>query len=121
MEALKMSISTELKATPKLSVWIKAQMESAAKYIPGKGGICNLCGRFCRTNHTDSKTGTRSHYCHQCGVTFQTVLKIAAKPADQVGKIPTSIDEPEQKPVEIDKTSEVKTPTKTKAKTGKKR
>lgn len=112
-----MSISTELKATPKLSVWIKSQMESAAKYIPGKGGICNLCGRFCRTNHTDSKTGTRSHYCHQCGVNFQTV----SKQTEQVGKIPTSIDEPEQNPVEIDKTSEVKTPTKTKAKTGKKR
>lgn len=115
------NISTELKATPKLSAWIKAQMESAAKYIPGKGGICNLCGRFCRTNHTDSKTGTRTHYCHQCGVTFQTVSKIAAKQVEQVGKIPTSMDEPDQKPVEIDKTSEMKTPTKTKAKTGKKR
>lgn len=116
-----MSISTELKATPKLSAWIKAQMESAAKYIPGKGGICNLCGRFCRTSHTDSKTGTRSHYCHQCGVNFQTVSKIESKQTEQVGKIPTSIDEPEQKPVKIDKTSEVKTPTITKAKPGKKR
>ena len=115
-----MSISTELKATPKLSAWIKAQMESAARYIPGKGGICKLCGRFCRTNHTDSKTGTRSHYCHQCSVTFQTVSKVSTKQPEQVGKIPTAIDEELQKQIKID-SDNAKTPTKTKAKTGKKR
>lgn len=108
-------IGTKLKASPKLSAWIKAQIKSAAKYIPGKGGVCNFCGRFCRTNHTDSKTGTRSHYCQQCGISFQT------RGGGAVGKSPDKFDTAEPARVELDRAQVKKTPLKSKAKTGKKR
>lgn len=108
-------ISTKLKASPKLSAWIKAQIKAAAKYIPGKGGVCNFCGRFCKTNHTDSKTGTRSHYCQQCGINFQT------RSGATVGKKPDKFDTTKQAQLEIDKAQAKETPLKSKAKTGKKR
>lgn len=93
-------ISTELKASEKLSSWIRRQLESAARYVPRKGGICKLCGRFCKTYKTDSETGTRYHRCQHCGINFKTNEK--AKAADPVGNLPTKQDAGPVKPVRID-------------------
>lgn len=93
-------ISTEFKATEKLSSWIRRQLESVARYVPGKGGICKLCGRFCRTYKTDSESGIRYHRCRHCGVNFKTSEK--ENPAPLVGKLPTEQDTSPTPAVKID-------------------
>jgi len=84
-------ISTNYKATEKLSSWIRRQLQEAAQYVPRKGGICRLCGRFCRTNRTDPETGTRFHRCEKCGVNFKSV-----------GQSPTKADTALDKELDID-------------------
>lgn len=74
-------ISTDYKATEKLSSWLRRQVEQALKYVPRKGGLCPYCGRVCKTNGTkiiDGK-GVRSHKCFACMKTFQTVGQIPTK------------------------------------------
>lgn len=92
-------ISTKYKATEKLSSWIRRQLQSAAQYVPRKGGICRLCGRFCRTNRTDPETGIRFHRCEKCGVNFKSVgqspTKDDSEPAEQL-----DIDNKTEKPAQ---------------------
>jgi len=68
------ALAGKLIASDKLSLWIREQLTSTAEYVPFRGGRCNLCGRFCRTNNTSS-AGVRYHRCKHCGVTFKTVCK----------------------------------------------
>lgn len=65
----------KLVASDKLSLWIRKQLTSTAEYVPFKGGRCNLCGRFCKTNRTAPDGAVRYHRCDHCGVTFKTVCK----------------------------------------------
>lgn len=65
----------KLIASDKLSLWIREQLTSTAEYVPFRGGRCNLCGRFCRTNRTSVDGDVRYHRCTHCGVTFKTVYK----------------------------------------------
>jgi len=104
-------ISTNLKASEKLSSWIRRQLQDVSKYVPRKGGICNLCGRFCRTYKTDSETGVRYHRCNDCGVNFKTgeTPELCESPSVSpekgkkvVGNLPTKQDSNPVKPVEIE-------------------
>jgi hypothetical protein len=104
-------ISTNYKASPKLSSWINRQLQAAAKYVPRKGGICNLCGSFCRTYKTDSETGTRYHYCVKCGINFKTNTEARKTEPEQeqkkppVGSLPAKQDARPVKKVKVDSSS----------------
>lgn len=104
-------ISTNYKASKKLSSWIRRQLQEVAKYVPRKGGICKLCGLFCRTYKTDSETGVRYHRCPDCGINFKTsenpearesMSVLPDKQKNAVGKIPTKQDAEPVKRLKVD-------------------
>lgn len=114
-------ISTDYKANSKLSSWIKRQLQAVAKYVPRKGGICNLCGDFCRTYKTDSETGVRYHRCNNCGINFKTSeIRRQATPRQQQQEqpAPPETHEPQKQPVSPAKVGSI--PTKQDKPTGKK-
>ena len=104
-------MNEKAKASPRLSAWIKAQIEASAKYVPYKGGICNICGKFCRTNRTDPEEKIRYHRCNACGHTFTTVCNDRnpdTEDPSKVGLSPTSLDEGVKKPVSMKKVNKKK-------------
>ena len=60
------------------------------KYTPYKGAECPICGKFCKTNHTDLEAGTRFHKCIDCDKAFQSFSKPNKR--SRVPNAPTSID-----------------------------
>ncbi len=105
----------EVALTEKGKSWYKSWKDQVIEYHPYKGAKCKICGRFCRSNHTDSITGVRNHYCQHCDESFQSVYKPGFKAKKQecvdletetssekienVGRIPTSIDKKDKKSV----------------------
>ena len=123
-------ISTTFKATEKLSSWIRRQLQEAAQYVPRKGGVCKLCGRFCRTYKTDSETNVRYHRCEKCGINFKTsetpelyeLMRISPEKVKKaVGNLPTDSDSEPVEQLDIDNETAKTPPAKTKPKSKRKR
>lgn len=60
------------------------------KYTPYKGAECPICGKFCKTTHTDLEAGVRFHKCINCDKAFQSFSKPNKR--SRVPNAPTSID-----------------------------